>query len=240
MDFAGTTVVVTGGTDGIGRELCIQLQRAGASVITCGRSPARVAAARELGHEAIEADLSRPAGVEALLHAVGDRPIDILVNNAGASSAHDFRTAPPDLDANDATIFLNLQAPIHLITRLMPMLRSRPRAMIVNVTSGLAIAPRAASPIYCATKAALRAYTMALRHQLRETSVHVLEVLPPVVATKMTQSRSGGKMSAEQCARDTVAAMRKEADEANIGVVKVLRLVESTSPALARRIMIRF
>jgi len=137
-------------------------------------------------------------------------------------------------------LFLNVTAPIHLATRLLPMLRARPEAMIVNVTSGLAIAPRAASPIYCATKAALRSFSMALRAQLKGSGVHVLEVLPPVVETKMTASRSGGKMPAAECARQAVAAMEAGRDEANVGQVKLLRFVYSLSPALARRVMMGF
>lgn len=80
-------------------------------------------------------------------------------------------------------MFLNLNAPIHLIAGLMPVLKARNEAMIVNVTSGLAIAPRAGGPVYCATKAALRSYSQALRFQLQGTGVHVLEALPPVVET---------------------------------------------------------
>ena len=99
---------------------------------------ARCAATRADGFEVIEADLSTPAGVAALISAVQGRTIDILVNNAGMSADHDFRNAtPPDPAEADAGIFLNLNAPIHLITALMPMLRSRPEAMVVNVTSGL-------------------------------------------------------------------------------------------------------
>jgi uncharacterized oxidoreductase len=164
----------------------------------------------------------------------------VLINNAGVGSDHDLREVAPDLADNDASIFLNLNAPIHLTARLIDTLRSRPEAMIVNTTSGLAIAPRAGGPVYCATKAALRSYTMALRHQLKDTKVHVLEALPPVVETKMTASRTSKKMPAAECARQIVAAMEANADEAAVGQVKLLKLVYSISPALARRIMINF
>jgi uncharacterized oxidoreductase len=112
--------------------------------------------------------------------------------------------------------------------------------MIVNTTSGLAIAPRAGSPVYCATKAGLRSYTQALRAQLKGSKVHVLEALPPVVETKMTAGRNGGKMSAAECARQFVTAMERNADEANVGLVKLLQVVHSISPALARWIMLKF
>lgn len=240
MNLAGKTILVTGGTDGIGACLIRQLRDKGASVITQGRNPERVAATRAAGFEVVLADLGKWVGVAKLLKTVKDRPIDIVINNAGAGVDHDFREASPDLVASDEAIFLNFNAPIHLITTLMPVLRSRPEAMIVNVTSGLAIAPRAGGPVYCATKAALRSYSQALRAQLKGTKVHVLEALPPVVETKMTAGRGNRKMAPEECARQFVVAMERNADEANVGMVKLLQVVHSISPALARRIMIKF
>ena len=239
MKLAGKTALVTGGTDGIGREIARQLRDKGVTVIIAGRDPGRVEAAREDGFEAIQADLSGPDGVTGLLAAFEGRTLDILVNNAGMGVDYDV-SGDIDLAETDRCLFLNLTAPIHLATRLLPMLRARPEAMIVNVTSGLAIAPRAGSPIYCATKAALRSFSMALRAQLKGSGVHVLEVLPPVVETRMTAGRSGGKMPAAECARQAVAAMEAGRDEANVGQVKLLRFVYSLSPALARRVMLRF
>jgi len=240
MQLSGKTILVTGGTDGIGGHLIRQLRDRGATVITQGRNAERVAATRADGFEVIQADLSSLAGVEALLAGVKGRQIDILVNNAGAGVDHDFREAAPDLAAADATIFLNLNAPIRLIAALMPVLKARPEAMIVNVTSGLAIAPRAGGPVYCATKAALRSYSQALRHQLQGTKIHVLEALPPVVETKLTAGRGSKKMAPDECARQIIAGMERNAEEANVGMVKVLQLVHSISPRLARKIMIRF
>ena len=240
MQLSGKTALVTGGTDGIGAQLIRQLRAKGATVITSGRNAERIAATRSDGFEVIEADLSTAAGVEALFAGLNGRPLDILVNNAGAGADHDFRQGPPDLAVADAAIFLNLNAPIHLITRLMPVLRGRPEAQIVNVTSGLAIAPRAGGPVYCATKAGLRSYTQALRAQLVDTAITVIEALPPVVETRMTAARTSKKMPAAECARQIVAAMESGAAEANVGLVKLLQLVNSVSPALARRIMLRF
>ena len=241
MDLAGKTALVTGGTDGIGGHLIRQLRTSGATIITQGRNAERAAATRADGFEVIEADLSSLGGIDTLLAAVAGRSIDILVNNAGAGADHDFREPGlPDLGEADGGIFLNLNAPIHLITALMPMLKSRPEAMIVNVTSGLAIAPRAGGPVYCATKAGLRSYTQALRAQLAETRIHVLEALPPVVETKLTAGRGSSKMAPAECARQIVSAMQRNASEANVGMVKLLQLVNSISPALARTIMLKF
>lgn len=240
MELAGKSIFVTGATDGIGARLARQLRDKGAQVIVHGRNPARLAAARAEGYEVVEGDLSRIEGVEAVLAQLDGRVIDGLINNAGAGADHDFRDGTPDPAAAEATIFLNLTAPIRLITGLMPVLLTRPEAMIVNVTSGLAIAPRAGGPVYCATKAGLRSYTQALRAQLAGTQVRVVEALPPVVDTQLTAGRGNRKMAPEECARQIVAGMERNVTEVNVGMVKVLQLVHSISPALARRIMLKF
>ncbi|MDC8753064.1 SDR family NAD(P)-dependent oxidoreductase [Erythrobacter sp. sf7] len=240
MDVNGKTVLLTGGSAGIGREIARQLKAKGANVILTGRDPARLEAMRGEGFEALAADLSHAAGVDALAAALGDRPIDILINNAGQGVAHDFREGMPDPQAADDCIYATLNAPIRLITTLLPRLRARPQAAIINVTSGLAIAPRAGSPVYCATKAALRSYTLALRAQLAGERIQVIEALPPVVDTQMTADRPRGKMPPQECARQIIAAIEGGKPEANVGLTKVLRAVYSLSPALARQVMIRF
>jgi uncharacterized oxidoreductase len=240
MNLQGKTILLTGGTDGIGLRLARQLRDKGAVLIVTGRTPERIAAAQVEGFEVIAADLAGPEGVEAVIAGLAGRPIDVLVNNAGMGAAHDFRVAPPREEDDERTLWLNIHAPIRLIGRLMDTLRARPEAMIVNVTSGLAIAPNAGSPLYCATKAALRSYTMALRAQLKGTGIHVLEALPPLVDTAMTAGRGSNKLAPEECARQIIAAMEGGKDEANVGMVKVLRAVYSLSPALARSIMLRF
>lgn len=244
MILTGKTVLLTGGTNGIGRELAFQLKAKGAAAILTGRNPERVAAMRGEGFEVIEADLSSAAGVDALLAALQGRQIDILLNNAGQLVDHDFRARKdrglPDADSADNAIYANLNAPIRLIAGLMAALKSRPEAVIVNVTSGLAISPAARQPVYCATKSGLRFYTLALREQLKDTNIRVIEALPPVVDTQMNDDNSMKKMPAAECARQIVDGIEKGRNEANIGMTKVLRIVESISPALARSITLRF
>ncbi len=240
MQLSGKTVLLTGGSAGIGRELARQMKARGATVIVTGRNAERLDFMRAEGFEAIPADLSNATGVDALVAALVGRAIDVLVNNAGQGVDHDFREGPPDADAADGCIYANLNAPIRLTAALMPMLRSQPEAAIVNVTSGLAIAPRAGGPVYCATKAGLRSYTQAIRAQLAGTKVHVIEALPPVVETQMTAARTGSKMKPEECARQILHAIEHDRSEANVGMVKLLQAVNSVSPSLARKIMLRF
>lgn len=240
MNLAEKVVLLTGASAGIGREMAWQLKAKGAVVVVTGRDEERLAAMRADGFVALAADLSSAAGVDALLKAWGDRPLDILINNAGQGVDHDFREHAPDADAADDCIYANLNAPIRLIAALLPRLHSLPEAAIVNVTSGLAIAPNAGSPVYCATKAALRSYTQALRAQVGGATFHVIEALPPVVDTQMTSGRKGKKMPADECARQIVSAIESNRNEVNVGMVKLLKRVHSVSPAAARKVMLRF
>ncbi|MEL6878443.1 MAG: SDR family NAD(P)-dependent oxidoreductase [Pseudomonadota bacterium] len=240
MDIKNRTVLLTGGTAGIGREMARQLKAKGAHVVVTGRNPERLAAMESEGFETISAGLSDAEGVDSLLAAWGARKIDILINNAGQLVDHDLRNGTPDADATDVCIYTNLNAPIRLITGLAERLQAQPEAAIVNVTSGLAIAPAARQPVYCATKSGLRFYSLALREQLKDTNVHMIEALPPVVDTQMNDGRSVKKMPPEECARQIVEAIEKGRDEANIGMTKALRIAESISPALARSMTLRF
>jgi uncharacterized oxidoreductase len=239
MRIAGKTALVTGGTDGIGYQIAKQLKERGAIAAVCGRDAGRLASAKDQGFQAIEADLSNKAGCDRLVDELKGVALDILINNAGMSGPSDL-LGGFDLDQTDRAIFLNLNAPMHLIAGFLPALRERPEAVIVNVTSGLAIAPRAGGPVYCATKAGLRSFTQVLRHQLKGTSVTVIEALPPVVETRMTEQNPHKKMSAADCAAEIVSAIESGQTEAYIGATKMLRVVSELSPALARRVMIRY
>ncbi len=239
MRLAGKTALVTGGTDGIGLEIARQLKAKDASVVVCGRDSGRLASAKAEGFETAEADLSTKAGCDRLAEELSGVALDILVNNAGMGGPSDLLT-DFDLERTDQAIFLNLNAPMHLIAAFLPGLRERPEAVIVNVTSGLAIAPRAAGPVYCATKAGLRSFTQALRHQLKDSRVTVIEALPPVVETRMTEHNPHKKMSAPDCAAAIVKAIETGREEAYIGATRMLRVLSEISPATARRIMIKY
>lgn len=239
MDLQGKVALVTGGSDGIGREIALQLQAAGAAVIVTGRSAEKLRAMEALGFATIAGDLSTAEGIDAVVAGIAGQPLALLVNNAGVGSAYEL-DSPDTLVSAAQCIRTNLDAPVALCTRLLPILRAQPEAAIVNVTSGLAIAPRAGGSIYCATKAGLRAYTQAIRHLLKDSNVRVIEALPPVVETNMTAGRGGKKMSAHDCAAEILHGIRTGKREVNVGMVKILQLVNSISPALARRIMIRY
>lgn len=239
MELQGKVALVTGGSDGIGREIALQLQAAGAQVTVTGRSTERLQDMASRGFETITAELSNKTGIDAIVTAIASQPLALLVNNAGMGSEYDPDEAST-LASAEQCLRTNVEAPIALCTRLIPVLRAQPAAMIVNVTSGLAIAPRAGGSIYCASKAALRSYTQAIRHLYKDSNLRIVEALPPVVETKMTAGRDSKKMSATDCAAQIVRGILNDKDEINVGMVKLLKLVHSMSPALARRVMLRF
>ncbi len=113
--------------------------------------------------------------------------MNVLVNNAGIQKEIDFKKGTEDLFVDGDEIELNFQAPVHLSALFTPHLMKQPEAAIVQVTSGLAFNPLAVYPVYCATKAALHSFSLTLRHQLRDTSVEVIEMAPPMVDTGLNQ-----------------------------------------------------
>ena len=184
MKLTERTWLITGGATGIGLALAKALVAQGNRVIVCGRNRENLdkAAGEVPGLIARECDITDADSRHALVAWLSDEHPDlsVLVNNAGIQipRAFDAGDAVRGLDAEIAT---NLTAPIHLIEELLPQLRRQPEATIVNVTSGLAFAPIALFPVYCATKAALHSFTMTLRYQLRNSTVEVVELAPPIV-----------------------------------------------------------
>lgn len=247
MDLEDRTILVTGGANGIGLALTHLLIAEGAErILVVGRDSARlsgVQAAYPGKVRTIRADLSRRDEVDALIATVRDTApgLSVLVNNAGIQTLTEFirgdasRYAPALRDEIEA----NVTAVVALTAGLLPLLLGQPTAMVVNVTSGLALAPKKSSPVYCATKAAVRAFTKGLRYQAEDAAPHlrVVEALPPLVDTDMTRGRGRGKISAEDCARQIVAGMRSGATEIYVGKSRLLRAIQGLSPSLADRIM---
>jgi uncharacterized oxidoreductase len=184
----GQTVLITGGASGIGLALAERFLEAKNTVIICGRRRDRLEEARAR-HSALRTrvcDVADPAQRVALRDwAVREFPeLNVLVNNAGVQQRLDLRT-PQDWEALRAELAINLDAPIHLANLFAGHFLARPRAAIVNVTSGLSFSPLANVPVYCATKAALHSFTLSLRHQFSGTPVEVIEIIPPAVDTDL-------------------------------------------------------
>lgn len=240
MEIAGKKVLLTGGSAGIGRALAFQLREAGADVTITGRNAQRLAEMRTQGFGAIEVDLSNAKGVDDLIAEWGKKDLDILINNAGMGAETNYAETKVDSDEADACFYANLAAPARLTGGLLRQLRKRPESSIVFVTSGLALAPSTDAAVYCATKAGLRSFAFSLRAQFKESAVHVIEALPPMVDTQMTSAYDVSKMTPEHCAGDILDAIRRNKAEVMIGQTRLLRFVQGISPSLARRIMLNF
>ena len=230
--------VVTGGSSGIGLEIVRSLAADGLQVFTCGsREKPPPALAALSGVEYVCCDLARAQGRAALVEAVGRRTqrLDWLFNNAGIQ--HECEIGPAlDAAAVEREIAINLTAPTLLSAALVPALEAA-GGCIVNLSSGLALAPKASAPVYCATKAALSSLSQTLRYQLEPRGVRVVDVLTPLVATPMTEGRHDGAMAPEEFCRRMRGAIAKGRDEVYVGKARLLRLLLRIAPGRARRIM---
>jgi uncharacterized oxidoreductase len=188
MDLGGNTILITGGASGIGLALAERFLKAGSTVIVCGRRADKLkeAQAAHPGLHTRIADVANPSQREELAAwAAGKFPaLNVLVNNAGIQQRLQMQGKPPWEKIREE-LAVNLDAPIHLSTLFLPQLLKQARSAIVNVTSGLAFSPLAFVPVYSATKAALRSFTLSLRHQLAGTPVEVVEIIPPAVDTDL-------------------------------------------------------
>jgi uncharacterized oxidoreductase len=191
MEFNANTVLITGGGSGIGFALAERFIQAGSQVIICGRREYKLKEAQakypQMGIRVC--DVAKPAERTALLTwATEAYPrLNVLVNNAGIQRPIQLQENP-DWETVSEEVAINLEAPIHLSTLFIPHLLRQKRPAIINITSGLSFVPKANVPVYCATKAALHSFTLSLRHQLSDTPIEVIEIIPPAVDTDL-----GGK-----------------------------------------------
>lgn len=189
MDTRNDTILITGGGSGIGKAMAEALHARGAKVIIAGRrrEALEAVAAANPGMAFETLDVEDPGAIKAFAaRIVATHPdLNVLINNAGVMTAEDLTAEPVDLAVAEQTIAINLLGPIRLTAALLPHLKRKAAATVVNVTSGLAFVPLTSTPAYSATKAALHSWSQSLRHQLRGTPVGVLEWAPPAVATDL-------------------------------------------------------
>jgi uncharacterized oxidoreductase len=188
MKISGNTILITGGASGIGWTFAERFLAEGNEVIICGRRADKLSEARGR-HPQIKTrvcDVARAAERRALFEWAAEEfpALNVLVNNAGIQRRVNLAESE-DWEETRSEIAVNLEAPVHLSRLFIPHLAKQKNPSILNVTSGLSFAPLANVPVYCATKAALHSFTLSLRHQLSQTSIEVIEIIPPAVDTDL-------------------------------------------------------
>lgn len=192
MNLQVNTILVTGGSSGIGRGLAEVFHRLGNQVIIAGRRQSFLDAVTQThpGMQAFTLDAADPSAIRNFALTMRERfpNLNVLINNAGIQRPENLLAQSEDLTEMEAMVTTNLLGPIRLTASLLPLLQEQSGSTIINVTSGLAFLPGAFVPTYSATKAAMHSYTLSLRYQLRSTTTEVIELIPPYVQTNLGPS----------------------------------------------------
>lgn len=233
MKRSGNTVLITGGSTGIGLALAETFMNEGNEVVICGRTKATLDEVQQRFPKinTIVADVSSLAGREVLISEIAKRfpGLNVLINNAGIYSITDIND-PAYITTLESEIATNLVAPVALTQQLLDTLRKQPDATIVNITTGYVYIPSALSSSYSASKSALRAVTRGLRFALRNSSVKVVEVIPPTVDTQMNQDKKIFKMPRALFAKKVFKGLVSGQSEIAIGTSKLAKILSRLAP----------
>jgi uncharacterized oxidoreductase len=239
MKLQNKTVLITGGTSGIGLELAKQLVERGNTVIITGRDEEKLSATQRIlpSVHAFKSDVSDPEAIMTLHSTVLAQfpALDTLINNAGIMRNLNVNR-PYDLKDVTREIDINLSGPVRMTQQFLTHLKSRENALIVNVSSGLAFVPMPISPVYCATKAAIHSFTQSLRVQLEGSNVTVIELAPPGVETPLfrnefAEEMKGQKgMDVEVLVSKAIAGIEAGKLEIRPGLSNVLKTMSRIAP----------
>lgn len=184
-------VLITGGGSGIGLALAHKFLENDNTVIITGRNLAKLEKVKQ-DHQKIhiyQSDVTDDAAVRKLAdeikHTFGG--LDVLINNAGIMNLVDAGNETNNLQKQMEEIEINYNSPIRILHSFLPLLKKSKNAVLVNVSSGLAYVSFSQAPVYSGTKAALHFWTQAIRPQLKLHHIKVIELLPPVVDTKLAK-----------------------------------------------------
>jgi len=241
MRIDGKTILVTGGATGIGFALAKAFYEHGGRVAVCGRRENVLEEAKSKFPplRTFTCDVTNASACRAMLQELEERfgGVDILINNAAILQSAEQLDATEDPTAVATEVGINLLAPMQLTQLFLPHLRSRPGAAVINVTSSLALAPTAASNIYCATKAGLHSFTVGLREQLTGSGIKVFELMAPLSDTPMSESVPQKKYAPRKLAQETVRAIASDHYEIHAGRMKSFYWLHRFAPGLAARIV---
>jgi len=240
MKTTGNTVLITGGSAGIGFEIARQLSRQGNQVIITGRDAARLEkAVQQLpGVKGIISDVTSDKAVAQLVTTLREQypSLNILINNAGRAFAYELSETANAAGKAVEEMDTNFFAVLRLTEKLLPQLNSQPEAAIVNVTSIVAFAPGARIATYSASKAALRSYTQSMR--VTFPKLHIFELMPPLVNTDFSQEIGGANgIPPAQVATELLAALGNNEYEIRVGNTEQIYQLSRTSAAAALQAM---
>ncbi|HEY4660130.1 MAG TPA: SDR family NAD(P)-dependent oxidoreductase [Terriglobales bacterium] len=241
MKLSNRTILITGGSAGIGLAFALKFLELGNEVIITGRRQAvldQVKAKNPKLH-AIQSDVAEPSQIAALAARVkADFPkLDVLMNNAGILLYKNLKSSAADLTGLMAEMNINVGGVVGMTSALIDVLKGN-KGTVINVSSGLAFVPLPAAPIYSATKAAIHSYTQSLRFQLEETGVEVIEIMPPAVKTAMTTelAEGGGTViTTDELVKQSFASLKAGALEIRPGQSRQLAFLRRLAPDFINR-----
>jgi uncharacterized oxidoreductase len=244
MNLKDKTILITGGSAGIGLEAARQFLEVGAKVIITGRNQERLNAAKKLYPDliSIKSDVADEEDAISLVNQVKQLGgIDILYNNAGVGVLPSNLGVSDNRHSEGATYEMNINylSVVRLNNLFLDMLKSRKETAIINTTSVLSYVPSLLEATYSATKTALAFYTKSLREHLRiaKSNVKVFELLPPAVETELIAHRKIKKMSTEVLIKGLIAGLKKDKYTIRIGDTKAIYILNRLSPRLAFRLV---
>jgi uncharacterized oxidoreductase len=232
MKTSGNTILITGGTSGIGLAFAKKFLELNNRVIICGRREDRLKKIKESYNEIetrvcdVQLNEDRITLASWVLKNFPDT--NILINNAGIQLLADL-TKEVDLGRIYQEVEINLIAPIHLSSLFVQHFKQKNETAIINISSGLAFTPLAVVPIYCSTKAAIHSLTFSLRHQLKDTSIKVFEIAPPSVDTELGADRRADKlathggMHVDEFIAEAMQYLENDVYESAVGPAKNMR-----------------
>lgn len=243
MKTSQNTVLLIGGTAGIGLEIAKQLTALDNHVIITGRNQERLdAAAASLQNvTTILSDVSKAEDVDQLVSRIkAEFPqLNIVINNAGRALFYNLADPSQDAFANaEDEMLTNYLSIIRINQKLLPVLKQQESSAIVNVSSIVAYVPGITLPTYAASKAALHSYSTSLRLSLEETSVKVFELMPPLVDTEFSKEIGGHNgIKPSVVADEFLAALANDEFEIRVGDTAQIYELFRQSPVDALNVM---
>lgn len=232
-------ILITGGGSGIGLEIAKVFLAHKNTVIITGRNLSKLIKVKTQysNIHIVQSDVTSDDDVKELAEIIEKDfgGLDVLINNAGILDTFDMGKENHSLERQLQEIEINFSAPIRMVHHFLPQLKKSKEAAIVNVSSGLAYVPFTQAPVYSATKAGVHSWTQAIRLQLKSWNIHVIELLPPIVATPLEANANitgdvGKIMQPETLAQAFWKGFLNNQEEILPGIASQLKFMSRLAP----------